>query len=61
MDCHALRCKARNDRKWALLLESWLFSKMDSRGWVVFVICASVPLLDSRILELETGLCVFFG
>ena len=31
MDCHALRCKARNDRKWALLLESWLFSKMDSR------------------------------
>ena len=41
MDCHALRSKARNDKKWACFIESAfllvaLFSKVDSR-FCVFV------------------------
>ena len=61
MDCHALRSKARNDDKRAFSLKSWLCEKVDSRRCAFFVVCASVLLWDSRIFELETGLCVFFG
>ncbi|WP_285264754.1 hypothetical protein [Helicobacter zhangjianzhongii] len=61
MDCHALRSKARNDDKRAFSLKSWLCEKVDSRGCAFFVVCASVLLWDSRIVELESWLCVFFG
>ena len=61
MDCHALRRKARNDRKWALLLESWLCEKVDSRES-----CSqrdfshSTPFSSSKILGFAVLLVVLF-
>ena len=51
---------------WALGLESTFcnsafLSKVDSRFCVFFVICVSLPLLDSRIVDEKGLLCVLFS